>query len=510
MSISPLLGGGGILLAIIAIASLIIILKIQKKRILGLESSLDKLKTAYEELDEQAKIIVKTDLELNRTQEELDKRMTGLYTLHNIGHAVSTTLDREEIFRRIKAPFIFKLGFSKGLVILKEKGEVTCKVRVGYKQKDLDKIISQLKEKEIMEKILKEKGLCLVTTIEETKEQERELAEIFDAPSFALVPIVTKEESIGFILGGNDSAYGRITEDDAELLSILANQISQALENARLYEEIWDSHQKLEMRIKERTRELAKANEELIRYNKMKSEFVSAVSHELRTPLTSIKGYAAILIEGKLGEVTPAIKERLEKINKHSDTLTKMVNDMLDISRIESGKVEMKFEKLEVKDVVDGVVDMITPQIREKDLKLEIEIPAKVSSMSADNTQIERVFINLLSNAIKFTPSGGKIGIKAKEEDKFIEIEISDTGSGISEEELPRIFDEFFRCENPINREVKGTGLGLSLVKRIVEAHGGKIGVKSTLHKGTTFNFTLPKSDRGGDSSHQVSPKSTL
>lgn len=491
MAISPILIGGGILLAIIVIVLPIIVLKIQKKRIANLESTLDKLKTAYEELDEQAKIIVKTDLELNRTQEELDKRMTGLYTLHNIGRAISTTLDREGIFRRIKASSIFKLGFSKGLFILKENGELTCKVRIGYKETNLDKIIPKLKGR--VEKVLRQKEMILVTTTEEAEEEEKELAEVFAVASFTLVPIITKEETIGFIFGGNDSAYSRITKDDAELLSILANQISQALENARLYEEIWDSHQQLEMRIKERTQELVRANTELLLLNKMKSDFVSAVSHELRTPLTSIKGYAAILIGGKLGEVSPAVKERLEKINKHSDSLTKMVNDMLDVSRIESGKVEMEFEELKVKDVVDGVVDMITPQIKEKDLKLEIEIPAKISSMSADSTQTERVFINLLSNAIKFTPSQGKIGIRAKEGDKFIELEISDTGGGISEEELPRIFDEFFRCENPINREVKGTGLGLSLVKRIIEAHMGKIWVKSKLGKGTTFSFTLPK-----------------
>lgn len=493
-TIPPTLISAGILLAIIIIALPIIALKIQKKRIANLESALDKLKTAYEELDEQAKIIVKTDLELNRMQEELDKRMTGLYALHNIGYAVSTTLDREEIFRRIKAPFIFKLGFGKGLIVLKENGKIVCKVRAEYKRKDLDKIIPVLEEKERMEKILKQKELILVTTIEEAKEEERELAEIFRVGSFAIVPIITKEEAIGFILGGNDATHGQITKDDAELLSILTNQISQALENARLYEEIWDSHQQLELRIKERTRELARANEELIRLNKMKSDFVSAVSHELRTPLTSIKGYAAILIGGNLGEVTAAVKERLEKINKHSDTLTKMVNDMLDISRIESGKAEMKLEELRVKDVVDGVVDIIAPQIKEKNLKLEVDIPVKISPMFADNAQIERIFINLLSNAIKFTPPEGKIGIKAKEVDGFIELGISDTGSGISEEELPRIFDEFFRCENPINREVKGTGLGLSLVKQVVEAHKGKIWARSKLGEGTTFNFTLPRS----------------
>lgn len=486
---------GTLLLMIITVTLLIAILlvKTQKERIAKAESSLNKLKTAYEELDEQAKIIVKTDLELNRTQEELDKRMTGLYALHDIGHMISTTLDREEIFRRIKAPSILKLGFSRSLVMLKETKGIACKARTGYKQKDLDEIIPKLEEKKILEKILQQKELLLVNTIEEVKEEEKELADIFDTPSFALVPIISEEKAVGFILGGNDSAYGRITEDDAELLSILANQISQALENARLYEEIWDSHQQLEMRIKQRTRELAKANEELIRYNKMKSDFVSAVSHELRTPLTSIKGYAAILTEGKLGEIPPAVKERLKKINKHSDVLTKMVDDMLDISRIESGKVGMKIEKLEVKDVVDAVIDMITPQIKKKNLKLEIEIPAKLSSISADSTQIERVFINLLSNAMKFTPSQGKISIKAEEEDKFVKIEISDTGTGISEEELPHIFDEFFRCENPINSEVKGTGLGLSLVKRIIAAHEGKIGVTSKTGEGTTFNFTLPK-----------------
>jgi two-component system, OmpR family, phosphate regulon sensor histidine kinase PhoR len=229
------------------------------------------------------------------------------------------------------------------------------------------------------------------------------------------------------------------------------------------------------------------------RISKMKSDFVSAVSHELRTPLTSIKGYASILMTGKLGEVAEPIKDRLEKINKHSDGLVKLINDLLDISRIEAGRVEMKFEFHPLQQIVEAVADMLVPQLRDKKIELVQDIAPDLKPVFVDASQIERVFVNLANNAIKFTPAGGKITIKASDAGEFIQVDISDTGIGIAENDLEKIFEEFYRVSNPINETVQGTGLGLSLVKRIIEAHKGKIWVKSKVNSGTTFSFTVPK-----------------
>ena len=266
-----------------------------------------------------------------------------------------------------------------------------------------------------------------------------------------------------------------------------------AIENTRLYMELSSSHQALERRVNERTLELARLNEELKRLNKVKSDFVSAVSHELRTPLTSIKGYASILMTGKLGPVSPVQKERLEKINSHSNNLTHLINNLLDIARIESGRVQMEIKEVVIKDLLDSIIDTITPQIKEKNISLKINIKTDADKIKADPGQIERVFLNLLSNAVKFTPGKGIIVISAVDKTGIVEFSVEDTGIGIPKQDLEKVFEEFFRSDNAAAQEIKGTGLGLSLVKKIIEAHNGKIWVESELGKGTKFSFTISK-----------------
>ena len=341
---------------------------------------------------------------------------------------------------------------------------------------------------------LLKKGKFVIVNREMRKiEHEEALSEIFKSESFLTVPIVAKDEAVGFILMGNTSSYSRVTEGDAELLSVLASQIGTAIENTRLYTELFNSHQDLERRVKERTQELARLNEELTRLNKVKSDFVSAVSHELRTPLTSIKGYASILMTGKLGDVPLAQKERLEKIDKHSNNLTRLVNNLLDISRIESGKIQMELKEISIKEMLNSVVDIIEPQVKEKNISLKINIKTKSDKIKADPGQLERVFINLVGNAVKFTPQKGKITVYCQDRKDLVEFSVEDTGMGIPRDDVKNVFEEFFRSDNALDQKVKGTGLGLSLVKKIIEAHRGKIWVQSELGKGTRFTFTIPK-----------------
>ncbi len=493
--------GLGIVFAIVSVVIigafvyLVILTERQRKARETLQRSLEKLKKAYNELDEQAKIIVKKDLELNKTQEELDKKLNSLYTLHKLSKAISSTFDREKLFSQFDKSFISELGFDKGLIVLvsPDKKGFSLSVAVGYTTLEQEKIKKHLSEKNVLENI--DQSLLVDKNLrpEVPDAGKNELLQVFKLSSFCIVPIISQEAKLGLIMVGNDLPYMEVDEGDLEMLSILAGQIASGVENAKLYEELWQSHHELEQRVTQRTKELALANEKLKKIDRLKSEFVSSVSHELRTPLTSIKGYAAILMAGKLGVVPAAVKERLEKINKHSDSLVKLVNDLLDISRIESGKVEMKLEKLRLKDGLEEVIDIMAPQIKEKRIQLTIDMPEKISACRADKTQLERVLTNLLSNAIKFTPEKGKISIKARENKGLLQIDIQDSGIGIAEEDAVKVFEEFYRIDNPINQQIKGTGLGLSLVKQIVEAHKGKIWVSSKPGKGATFSFTLPK-----------------
>ena len=478
--------------SLVGIACLVIVLLNKFGKIKQLQSSLAKLKRAFDELDEQAKLIVKTDLELNKTQEELDKKITGLYTLQKISHFISTTLDEEEILNRIKKPLIIELGFERGFILIVDKNKnFFWKMNLGYSEQGLDQYKDFIKTDNLFKKVLGEGNP--ISSINLSESNKNKVSRMFDVAYFIICPILTQDGIIGLIFVGNKSQATPLTEGDEELISIFATQLGQSIENARLFEEVYRSHQDLELKVRERTKELADALEEVKKISQIKSDFVSAVSHELRTPLTSIKGYASILMAGKIGKVPDAVKERLSKINKHSDNLVKLINDLLDISRIESRRVTIKIEPLNLNELIDTVSDLLTPQLNEKQIDLIIQVPKDLPPILADSTQIERVFINLIGNAIKFTPKKEKIIIIAKDNIDSVEISISDSGIGITQKDLEHIFEEFYRADNPINEKVKGTGLGLPLVKQIIEVHKGKIWAISKLNQGSTFSFSLPK-----------------
>lgn len=484
------------MIGLIAVIVLVIILVFKIERIKGLQSELEKLQRAFNELDGQAKLIVQTDLELHRAQEELDKKISGLVTLQKLIRLISSTLDEQEIFHKIEEKHITELGFDKAAAFLAapEKSFRTT-LAIGYTTEDVNKIAQEFARQPLLiDKILNKDNIFSSLDQDKTAKEIPRFLKLLGLSSFICAPIMQKNGAIGVLILGSESTYTQLTEGDKDIVYILATQIGQVMENAKLFEETWRSHQELEQKIKQRTKELSEALEEIKTISKRKSDFISAVSHELRTPLTSIKGYASILATGKLGELPPNAKQRIEKINKHSDNLAQLINNLLDISRIESGRQELKLEPINLKNMAESLSDMLGSLFKEKGLEFIVDIPAAVPDAFADKGQLERVFINLVGNALKFTPQGGKITIKAKLLDaNMIQVSISDTGLGIAEKDLTRIFDEFYRVDNDENQKLKGTGLGLSLVKYIVEAHKGKLSVTSQLNYGSTFTFTIPK-----------------
>ncbi|MFZ5801396.1 MAG: sensor histidine kinase [Candidatus Omnitrophota bacterium] len=478
--------------AVLAVAVLVVLFMLKLDEVKQLKSSLNQLKRAFDELDEQAKLIVKTDLALNKTQEELDKKITGLYALQKIARLVSTTLDENEIFRRIDESLITDLGFDRSAIFIFDLNRSPqCKLGSRYSRADIDKAQAAISADTVFSPIINNGKI--LSTLNTPKHTQDRVAQIFHVSYFVIAPIMTQDGIAGIIFAGNKAGDSLLTEGDEELISILANQIGQSLENARLFEQVYHSHQELENKVSVRTKELAAALEEVRNINKMKSDFVSAVSHELRTPLTSIKGFASILMTGKLGAVPPEVKDRLEKINKHSDSLVQLINDLLDISRIEAGRIEMKYEFKPLAPIVEAVADLLSPQLKDKKIILAINVTKDLKPVFVDSGQIQRVFVNLINNAIKFTPPNGRITVRALDAGDFIQTDITDTGIGIAKADQEKIFDEFYRVDNTVNQSLQGTGLGLSLVKRIIEAHRGKIWVRSELNEGATFSFTLPK-----------------
>lgn len=226
--------------------------------------------------------------------------------------------------------------------------------------------------------------------------------------------------------------------------------------------------------------------------DRMKTEFISTVSHELRTPLTSIKGYVDLILEGDTGEINDTQKEFLQIVAQSSDRLAMLVNDLLDVERIESGRIVMKQEPVDIALTVYGALRTFSNEIEKKGLHLLVAIQEPMPMILGDRERIEQVLANLISNAIKYNRADGCIKVSARPEDAFIRVEVMDSGIGIGEEHQRRLFEKFFRADTSLGREVGGTGLGLSIVKSIVEKLGGRIEVKSKLGEGSTFTILLP------------------
>ena len=224
----------------------------------------------------------------------------------------------------------------------------------------------------------------------------------------------------------------------------------------------------------------------------MKNEFVSTVSHELRTPLTSIKGYVDLILDGDAGEINEIQREFLGIVKENSDRLVELINEMLDISRIESGRVHLKIEPMNIADSVAGAVDTFRGVLAQTGRTVNVHVPASLPPVAADRDRVGQVLINLVSNALKYSPAGGDVNVEAHHHGDKVTISIADSGLGISREDLKRLFTKFYRVDSAMTREIGGTGLGLSICKTIIELLGGEIGVKSTLGKGSTFWFSLP------------------
>jgi signal transduction histidine kinase len=226
----------------------------------------------------------------------------------------------------------------------------------------------------------------------------------------------------------------------------------------------------------------------------MKRGVISTVSHQLKTPLTSIRMAIHLLLEEKVGTLTEKQVELLLAAREDSDRLHSILNNLLDISRIESGRVPMEFRAVSPHSMVLEALEPFQRAAQDQGVTLNVDLPGDLPEVWADKTRISHVFGNLLSNALKYTPPGGKITLSARADEERVQFSVSDTGQGIPSKYLPRIFEQFFRI--PEQGTETGAGLGLAIVKEIVEAHEGTVGVESSEGKGSTFTFTLRRADR--------------
>jgi signal transduction histidine kinase len=248
--------------------------------------------------------------------------------------------------------------------------------------------------------------------------------------------------------------------------------------------------------LKEKTAELELANEELKRLDKLKSTFISSVSHELRTPLTVIKEFISLMLDGHGGTLTEDQREYLGIAHKNILRLTNLIETLLDFSRIESGKgLKLKFEPIRLIGVIEEAIMTLSQRTEEKGITFENRLDPETPLILGDRNRLVEVFINLIGNGIKFTPPGGKIAIDSRgltEKRDYLKVVVSDTGVGISPEDLPKVFDRFYQGQRTQERTISGTGLGLAITKEIIEGHRGTIVAEGKLGSGAVFVLTLP------------------
>jgi signal transduction histidine kinase len=287
------------------------------------------------------------------------------------------------------------------------------------------------------------------------------------------VPLLREDRILGGLVVIRNTP-GAFPPSVVELVKTFASQSALAIQNARLYRELEDKSAQLEQ------------------VSRHKSEFLANMSHELRTPLNAIIGFSEVLLEKMFGDLNDRQEEYLQDILSSGQHLLSLINDILDLSKVEAGQMELDLEAFSLREALQNGLTMLKERASRHRIALDLEIEPDLDLVLADERKVKQVVFNLLSNAVKFTPAGGQVEIRARRVDGEIVIAVQDTGLGIAPEDLQHVFDEFRQVGNAQAKH-EGTGLGLSLTRKLVQLHSGSISVESQPGHGSTFTFTLPQ-----------------
>jgi GAF domain-containing protein len=416
--------------------------------------------------------------EVQTRTEELAKSVEELRALGDVSQAVNSTLDLETVLSTIVAKAVQLSGTEAGTIYTFDETTQKFELRSTYGMDEA--LITAIRERPVRigDPILIGQAGAKRAPLQipdVRNEPSSELLEVVVRAGFRAllaVPLLGPDRIVGALVVRRKNP-GEFPKGTVDLLETFADQSVLAIQNARLFREI-----------EEKSRELAEAS-------KHKSQFLANMSHELRTPLNAILGYAELMLDSIYGEPSEKMRAVLERLQTNGRHLLGLINDVLDLSKIEAGQLTLSLGDYSLGDVVHGVVAAVEPLATEKRLAFKAEVAPDLPGGHGDERRLSQVLLNLVGNAIKFTDKG-EVAIRASVTNGAFTVAVCDTGPGIPTLEQAKIFEEFQQADSSITRKKGGTGLGLSIAKRIIEMHGGRIWVESEPGKGSTFAFTLP------------------
>jgi signal transduction histidine kinase len=418
--------------------------------------------------------------QLNERTTELTRSVGELRALGEVSQTVSSTLDLETVLTRIVSHAVQLSGTDGGAIYeYDEQSEEFLLRATDHMEEELINALRanppRLGDGVVGRAAANREPVQVPDILEERAyaPRMRQMLERFGFRASLAVPLLREDRIIGGLVVRRKST-GEFPSEVIELLKTFATQSVLAIQNARLFREIEDKSRQIEAA------------------NRHKSEFLANMSHELRTPLNAIIGFSEVLGEKLFGDLNDKQAEYTDDILTSGRHLLSLINEILDLSKVEAGRMELELATFDLPLAIDNARTFIRERATRHGITLDVNLDERLGEFVGDERKIKQILLNLLSNAVKFTPEGGRIGINARQSNGSVEISVTDTGVGIALEDQPSIFEEFRQVGSDYAHKIEGTGLGLTLAKKFVELHGGRIWVTSKPGEGSTFAFTLP------------------